>query len=155
MTRPHNTSFKNIYSIGVQWNLYPSFPFVSFFHSYHSFLLVLKNSHYKQMGCIVHQSFIFPRHSFRILTLPEWLFFGINGENNMMFSEHIVTPNIYKGWNKSKMFLEHTVVLTCLYWQLDSHTCKMLCRMSDEQQWVWGKVLSYKVTDQRLTFCSC
>jgi len=25
------------------------------------------------------------------------IIFRINGENNMMFSEHTVTPNIYKG----------------------------------------------------------
>ena len=109
---------------------------------------VLLNGMHRSSNFHFPSSFIQNSHN------TTWMIiFRINGESNMMFSEIIVAPHIYKHWNKSKIFLEHTVVLTCLYWHLVSHTCKMLFRMLDERQ-VWGEVASYKV-DQRPMFCSC
>jgi len=82
----------------VQWNLYPSFPHVSFFRSYiHCFwslkIAITNNVPLNGMHCSskFHFSTSFFQNSHNIA----WtIIFRINGESNVMFSEHIVAPNI-------------------------------------------------------------
>ena len=79
-----------------------------------------------------HQMFIFPSPNPQY-THKDHFWAKENSGSNMMFFQHTAAPYINLVWNEgNKMFLEHTVVPTCLYRHNHhySRTCKMLLCIS-------------------------
>ena len=151
-----------------QWNLHSSFLYISLHSSFMSSapwtITHIKNVLLYWMYCSskCHASVSVLQNPWSSPTIfLEQLFLRKNSGSNMIFFNYTAGLHISVVWNESNvMFLEHAIVLTCLYWQLlfQSHlqnivTCQpsVECYLGEER---WGDRVKCNVANLRTKFLS-